>query len=87
MIITISVGTDSRYTIVYRDLTDPDAEPVTFIEGFDYDYTLIGNIGNDLYFRTNNGAPKNRLIVINTEDPSPERRSTTGALRMVCNSA
>ena len=72
MIITISVGTDSRYTIVYRDLTDPDAEPVTFIEGFDYDYTLIGNIGNDLYFRTNNGAPKNRLIVINTEDPSPE---------------
>jgi prolyl oligopeptidase len=71
MIITISVGTDSRYTIVYQDLTDPEAEPVTIIEGFDYDYTLIGNIGNDLHFRTNNGAPKNRLIVINTEDPSP----------------
>ena len=72
MIITISVGTDARFTIVHQDLTDPDAKPVMIIEGFDYDYSLVGNIGNDLYFRTNNGAPKNRLIVINSENPEPE---------------
>jgi len=72
MIITISVGTDSRHSIVYKDLTDPDAEPVMIIEGFDFDYSLIGNIGNDLYFRTNNDAPRNRLIVIDATNPEPE---------------
>ncbi|MGI9261709.1 MAG: prolyl oligopeptidase family serine peptidase, partial [Woeseiaceae bacterium] len=72
MIITISVGTDSRYTVIYRDLTDPESDPVTFVEGFEYDYSLVGSIGDDLYFRTNNGAPKNRLIVIDAKNPEPE---------------
>jgi len=72
LIITISVGTDDRYSIVHQDLTDPDADPVMIIEGFDHDYSLIGNIGNDLYFRTNDGAPKNRLIVIDSENTEPE---------------
>ncbi len=72
LIITISVGTDDRYSIVYKDLADPGSEFRTIIEGFDYDYSLVGNIGNDLYFRTNNGAPKNRLIVIDAKNPEPE---------------
>jgi prolyl oligopeptidase len=71
LVITISVGTDDRYSIVHQDLTDPEAEPVTIIEGFDYDYSLIGNIGSELYFRTNNGAPKNRLITIDVNQPDP----------------
>jgi len=72
MIITISVGTDSRYSIAYKDMAYPESEPAMIIEGFDYDYALVGNIGNDLYFRTNNDAPKNRLIIINAESPEPE---------------
>ncbi len=72
LVITISVGTDDRYQIVHQDLTDSDAEPVTLIEGFDYDYTLIGNIGSQLYFRTNNGAPKGKLISIDVNRPEPE---------------
>ena len=72
LIISISVGTDDRYSIVYQNLTDPESEPTTIIEGFDFDYALVGNIGNDLYFRTNNGAPKNKLIVIDAESPEPE---------------
>jgi prolyl oligopeptidase len=72
LVITISVGTDDRYSIMHQDLTDPDAEPVMIIEGFDYDYSLMGNVGDDLYFRTNDGAPKNRLIVINAKNPGRE---------------
>jgi prolyl oligopeptidase len=72
LVISISVGTDDRYTILHQDLTDPDAEPVMIIEGFDYDYSLVGNIGDDLYFRTNDGAPRNRLIVINSKQPARE---------------
>jgi len=72
LIIVISVGTDDRYSIVHLDLTDPSAEPEMIIEGFDYDYTPVGNIGNDLYFRTNDGAPRNRLITINVDQPGRE---------------
>ena len=72
LVITISVGTDDRYAIGYQDLTDPESEPVMFIDGFDYDYTLVGNVGDELYFRTNNGAPKNRLITIDVNNPEPE---------------
>ena len=72
LVITISVGTDDRYSIVHQDLTDPESEPVMIIEGFDYDYSLIGNIGDELYFRTNNGASKNRLITIDANNPEPE---------------
>lgn len=70
LVITIGVGTDDRYSIVHQDLTDPDAAPEMIIEGFDHDYTLIGNIGDDLYFRTNDGAPRNRLIAINAKEPA-----------------
>jgi prolyl oligopeptidase len=72
LVITIFVGTDDRYSILHQDLTDPGSEPVMFIEGFDHDYSLAGSIGDDLYFRTNDGAPRNRLIVINTKQPGRE---------------
>ena len=72
LVVSIVVGTDERHSIVHQDLTDPKAEPVMIIEGFDYDYTLVGNIGNELYFRTNDVAPRNRLIAINAEQPGPE---------------
>jgi len=72
LVINISVGTDDRYSIVYKDLADPESEFLTFIDGFDYDYTLVGSVGDDLYFRTNNGAPKNRLITINAKNPEPQ---------------
>jgi prolyl oligopeptidase len=73
LVITIGVGTDDRYAIVHQDLTDPESQPRMIIEGFDYDYSLIGNIGNDLYFRTNNDAPRNRVIVIDPTNPAPDQ--------------
>jgi prolyl oligopeptidase len=72
LVITIWKGTDNRYQVVYKDLNDPAAEPVTLIEGFDHDYTLIGSIGSELYFRTNNQAPKNRLIAIDVNQGQAE---------------
>jgi len=72
LVITVWKGTDDRYQIVHRDLTDPGAEAKMLIEGFDYDYTLIGNIGSELFFRTNKDAPRNRLIAIDVNNPDPE---------------
>jgi len=72
LVITVWKGTDDRYQIVHQDLTDPDSEPRMIIEGFDYDYTAVGSIGNDIYFRTNRDAPRNRLIAIDMANPDPE---------------
>jgi len=72
LVITVWKGTDDRYQIVHQDLTDPDAEPGMLIEGFDNDYSLVGNVGSELFFRTNKDAPRNRLIAIDVNDPEPE---------------
>lgn len=71
LVITVWKGTDDRYQIVHQDLTDPDAAPETLIEGFDHDYTLVGSIGSELFFRTNKDAPRNRLIAIDVNNPEP----------------
>ncbi len=76
LVITIAIGTDDRYQIGYRDLTDPDAETFTLIPGFEHDYSLIGNVGAELYFRTNDGAPRNRIVAVNVRHPArPEWRN------------
>jgi prolyl oligopeptidase len=72
LVITVWKGTDDRYQIIHQDLTDPDAEPAMIIEGFEYDYSLVGTIGDELYFRTNRDAPKNRLIAIDVNASSPD---------------
>ena len=69
LIITVWKGTDARYQIVRQDLSDDEAEPYFLIEGFDNDYSLIGNVGDELYFRTNHDAPRNRLIAIDVNNP------------------
>jgi prolyl oligopeptidase len=72
LVITVWKGTDDRFQIVHRDLTRRDSGPEMIIEGFDYRYELAGSIGDELFFRTNNAAPENRLIAIDVGNPAPE---------------
>ncbi len=69
LVVTVWKGTDDRYQILHQDLADGDAQPAFLIEGFDHDYSFIGNVGDELYFRTNDGAPRNRLIAIDLGNP------------------
>lgn len=68
LIITVWKGTDDRYQIMHQNLSDDNAELNYLIEGFDNDYSLIGNVGDELYFRTNLDAPRNRLIAIDVKN-------------------
>lgn len=72
LVVTIVQGTDSRYRIAVQDLGDQNARPEILIDNFDYDYTLVGNVGSELLFRTNNDAPRNRLIAIDVDNAQPE---------------
>lgn len=71
LVITISIGTDDRYQIVHRGLSEDNDALKFLIEGFDHDYTFVGNVGDELFFRTNRGAPRNRLIAIDAKHPDP----------------
>jgi prolyl oligopeptidase len=69
LVITVWKGTDSRYQILVQDLTREGSEPKFLIEGFDHDFSLAGNSGSALFFRTDKEAPKGRLIAIDLDSP------------------
>ncbi|MGB5352237.1 MAG: prolyl oligopeptidase family serine peptidase [Woeseia sp.] len=71
LVITVWQGTDSRYQIAIKNLQEPDSPPYLLIEGFDYDYSLVGNLGATLLFHTTNDAPRGRLIGIDLNKPAP----------------
>lgn len=71
LVITVWQGTDNRYQIAVQDLQQAGAAPYMLIEGFDYDYSLVGNVGSTLLFQTTNDAPRGRLIGIDLDNPAP----------------
>jgi len=72
LVITTWQGTDDRYRISYRDLTEPYAIPTDLIDNFDNDYTFIDNDGPVFYFRTDLKAPNGRVIAIDTRKPGSD---------------
>jgi prolyl oligopeptidase len=93
LIITIWKGTDDRFRITYRDLSEPYAQPVDLIEEFENDYTFIDNDGPVFYFRTDLDAPNGRVIAIDTRKPGrkdwkeiiPEAKEKLESVSMVGN--
>ena len=72
LVLTVWQGTDSRYQVLVQDLQQEGSKPEFLIQGFDYDYSFIGNNESQLFFRTDNGAPRGRLIMIDLENPAEE---------------
>lgn len=72
LIITIWKGTDDRYRVAYRDLSEPLATAVDLIDTFDNDFTFIDNDGPIFYFRTDWRAPNRRIVAIDVRKPERE---------------
>ncbi len=69
LVITMRVGTDARHRVVYKDLHEPYGTPVDLIENFDHEYSLVGNDGPMLFFKTDHQAPRGRLVAIDLRKP------------------
>jgi len=69
LVITVAKGTDDKYRIAIQDLARDGAPPVDLIDDFDNEYTFVGNDGPVLFFQTDLGAPRRRLIAIDLEQP------------------
>ncbi len=76
LVIRSSRGSDDNYAITVVDLAKPDWQPRTLIPGLTSDYRLAGAHGDLLYFVTNNGAPRYRLVSVNAAAPGPARLVT-----------
>ncbi len=76
LVITVWRGTDERYEIVVKDLSDEQSEPRLLIAGFENDYALAGNDGKRFYFRTDRDAARSRIVAIDSDDADPARWRT-----------
>jgi len=70
LVISIFQGTDRRNRVYYQDLTKPKSKVVELLNDFDAQYQFINNDGPVFWFRTDLGAPRGRIIAIDTSKPA-----------------
>jgi len=80
----VSVTDDERFVILYetestsgnalyvKDMQARNPKFVQLVEGFDKDYSVLDNIGDQLLVMTNYNAPRQQLVLIHPERPQPE---------------
>ena len=73
LVIRVWRGTERKNQLFYLDLTQPDAQVVPWITGFDAQYDFIGNEGNTFLLRTDLDAPRHRVIAADVTSPGRER--------------
>jgi len=71
LVIQASLGTDIRNTVLVQDLTKPHAPVVPVIPMPNATYDVIDNIGTALLVRTDDAAPRHRIISIDLANPTP----------------
>ncbi|MBI3838877.1 MAG: S9 family peptidase, partial [Planctomycetia bacterium] len=70
LVIEVTKSTDDRNRVLYKELDQPDAPIVELIANFDAGYELIDNDGPLFFFKTNNRAPRGRVIAVDTGQPA-----------------
>ena len=77
LVIRSSTGSDDTYEIRVRDLTDPDFKAVTDTGIFTLvgkranDWRFVGNVGSSLFFVTNAGAARYRVVAFDNITLAP----------------
>jgi prolyl oligopeptidase len=76
LVINISQGTDQRNRVYVKDLTRANSQVMPLLDAFDASYSFIDNNGTTFYFRTNNEAPKYRVIAVDVRRSQPSNWTT-----------
>jgi prolyl oligopeptidase len=97
---SVQTTRDGRYLLLYparstsgnalliRDLQSPGKTFRPIVDGFEHDFSVIGNEGSKLFVLTNRDAPTYRLIEIDAVRPEPQNWKTlVPALEQVLTSA
>jgi len=62
----------SGQSMVIKDLSNPQNKFIPIVTNFDNEYSLIENIGNQLYIYTNYKAPRYRLVKVSLNNPAQD---------------
>lgn len=62
----------SGNALYFRDLNADDGDFQYVVEGYDNDFNVVDNIGDNLLVLTNHNAPNQRLIAVNSTKPQKE---------------
>lgn len=73
LIITVWKGTNDKYRILYKDLSEPYGMPLDLITHFNDEYSFVGNDGPVFYFATDLDAPRKRIVAIDIRRPGEVR--------------
>ena len=81
----------SGNSLMFRDLSKDSKEFVPIVETFESDYSVVDNVGDQLLVLTNDGAPLQRLVAIDTKKPGrdnwkdviPESENTLRSVNLV----
>jgi prolyl oligopeptidase len=72
LVIQVWLGTERENNVLVLDLAEPQGPVVELVGGFEAMFSLLGNTGSCLYFRTDLGAPRARVITIDLARPERE---------------
>jgi prolyl oligopeptidase len=72
LVITIWKGTDEKYRVAHKDLSEPYGMPVMLIDNFDQEYSFVDSDGSTFFFQTDLDAPTRRIIAIDVHKPEKE---------------
>ncbi len=68
LILSLAKSTSGN-ALYFRDLSTNELAFTPIEEGFEHDFEVVGNNGNDLFVLSNHNAPNGRLLRINTRQP------------------
>ena len=71
LVIRSSTGSDDNYEVRVKDLSDTAAALFTLVARRSDDWRFAGNVGSRLYFVTNAGAPRYRVVAFDTVSDAP----------------
>ena len=71
LVIRSSTGSDDSYEVRVRDLADPKGRLRVLVRQRTHDWRLVGSVEKTLYFVTNMGAPKYRVMAFDAPGKAP----------------
>jgi prolyl oligopeptidase len=76
-----------RYQVALIDLSGSDLKPRTLIAGLENDWQFAGSSGDILYFVTDRGAGRHRIVAFDVSQPQPAMREIVSEDRFPLQSA
>ena len=72
-LVMYEIESTSGNALYFKDLSKKPSEFIRIADGFDNDYSVVGNIGDKLLIKTNEDAPKGMVYLVNTRKLEKDR--------------